>query len=149
MWKHPLFWLWLAVTAALLGISYAASGEGFLRYAIAGILGLYVFVYFRLSPAPRKAAPPILAALLTAVISAIALLDNYVQAIRAEDGIGISNMVAYMYLGEDGWSAERFRQAFRVALAASAALSVLYAAALLFDAGRSGGKGAVFGQQRS
>jgi len=53
-------------------------------------------------------------AILLSIVAVICLAQNYTQSLipEANDGIGVSNQVAYWIVGEDGWSIESFRHLF-------------------------------------
>ncbi|MEK3885576.1 hypothetical protein [Paenibacillus sp. PL2-23] len=48
------------------------------------------------------------------LLALVCLSQNYTQSLipLVNDGIGVSNRVAYWILGEDGWSQAMFRRAF-------------------------------------
>lgn len=59
----------------------------------------------------------LLAFFVTAVVAiCLAQNDTQSQIPGAADGIGISNSVAYWIIGEDGWTADKFRNAFENAI---------------------------------
>lgn len=49
-----------------------------------------------------------------AVVATVSLGQNYTQSLipEANDGIGISNTVAYWIIGEEHWSVDQFKRAF-------------------------------------
>jgi uncharacterized membrane protein len=53
----------------------------------------------------------VLLALLITVVAAVCLAENYATSLipEANDGIGLSNPMAYWIIGEDGWSRESFK----------------------------------------
>ncbi len=48
------------------------------------------------------------------LLAIVCLAQNYTQSLipEANDGIGVSNQVAYLIIGEDGWSKDNFRKSF-------------------------------------
>ncbi|WP_187434227.1 hypothetical protein [Paenibacillus methanolicus] len=62
------------------------------------------------------------------LLAVACLAQNYTQSLipEANDGIGISNPVAYWIIGEDGWSQSLFRAAFRMSIYWTLALLLLY-----------------------
>ncbi|KIL35190.1 hypothetical protein SD71_15435 [Cohnella kolymensis] len=48
------------------------------------------------------------------IVSALCLAQNYTQSLipEANDGIEISNRIAYWIIGDDGWSTDRFKKSF-------------------------------------
>lgn len=76
----------------------------------------------------------ILGAVLFSIISTISLYDNYVSSsLVKQDGITISNKLAYLYIGEDGWSQEAFRSAYDRAFMISIVLLIVYIAVLVLE----------------
>ncbi|MFB9329453.1 hypothetical protein ACFFSY_26240 [Paenibacillus aurantiacus] len=63
-----------------------------------------------------------------ALLAVACLAQNYTQSLipEANDGIGISNPVAYWIIGEDGWSQSLFAAAFRMSIYWTVALIALY-----------------------
>jgi Na+-transporting NADH:ubiquinone oxidoreductase subunit NqrE len=60
------------------------------------------------------------------ILATGSLGQNYTQSLipEANDGLGISNAIAYWIIGEDRWSREMFRNAFELSLYLS--LIVIY-----------------------
>lgn len=67
-------------------------------------------------------------AIALSILGAGSLGQNYTQSLipEANDGLGISNAIAYWIIGEDGWSQEMFRNAFELSLYISLILIVIY-----------------------
>ena len=67
--------------------------------------------------------------------ASVCLAQNYTQSLvpQANDGIGISNRVAYWIIGEDGWSRELFRAYFENAVYLTLFLIVVYPAVLSLE----------------
>ncbi|MEK5057909.1 hypothetical protein [Paenibacillus sp. FSL H7-0326] len=53
-------------------------------------------------------------AIVLSIVAIVCLAQNYTQSQipEANDGIGISNQVAYSIIGDDGWSQDKFRDIF-------------------------------------
>lgn len=75
-------------------------------------------------------------AIALSVLGACSLGQNYTQSLipEANDGLGISNSIAYWIIGEDGWSQEMFRNAFELSLYVSLALIVIYPIVTVIEA---------------
>lgn len=80
-------------------------------------------------------ANTVLILLLSALIAAVSLSQNYTQSLipEANDGIGIANQVAYWIIGEGNWSPVRFKHFFETSLYISLFLVVLYPLILLIE----------------
>jgi len=74
------------------------------------------------------------------VLAAACLGQNYSQSLipGSSDGIAVSNYLAYVIMGEDDWSIERFKSYFDAAVSASLISMVLYIAALLWESRQNG-----------
>lgn len=73
--------------------------------------------------------------ILFSLVTAVCLAQNYTQSLIPEvnDGIGISNQVAYWIIGEDGWSKDIFRTRFEASLYLTFAAIVLYPLILIAE----------------
>lgn len=69
------------------------------------------------------------------IFGAVSLGQNYTQSLipEANDGIGISNEIAYWIIGEDGWTQEMFRNAFELSLYVALILIVMYPIILVIE----------------
>lgn len=65
----------------------------------------------------------------------ICLAQNYTQSLipEANDGIGVSNPVAYLIIGEDGWSNDMFRKSFEHSIYFTLFLFVAYPLVLMVE----------------
>lgn len=75
---------------------------------------------------------------LTAGISLLAvvcLAQNYTQSLipEANDGISISNQIAYWIIGEDGWSREMFLNKFKQSIFFTGIIIILYPVILVTE----------------
>jgi len=72
------------------------------------------------------------------LLAAICLAQNYMQSLIFEvnDGIGISNPVAYGVIGEGPWSTDRFRVVFERSIYITIALFVVYPVVVLLESRR-------------
>lgn len=69
------------------------------------------------------------------LLAAVCLAQNYTQSLIPEvnDGIGISNQVAYWIIGEDGWTKEMFRKSFEQSVYFTLLLLVAYPLVLIVE----------------
>lgn len=69
------------------------------------------------------------------LLAAISLAQNYTQSLipEANDGMGISNQLAYWIIGEDGWSQEMFKKSFERSTYISLLLMAAYPIVLLIE----------------
>ena len=69
------------------------------------------------------------------IMATISLGQNYTQSLipEANDGLGISNKLAYWIIGEDGWSPQVFRNVFNFSLYVSLILILAYPIVLVFE----------------
>jgi hypothetical protein len=65
----------------------------------------------------------------------ISLAQNYTQSLipEANDGIGISNKIAYWIIGEDGWSHGLFENVFNYSMYTSLFMLLIYPIVLLLE----------------
>lgn len=78
----------------------------------------------------------ILVLLQLSFIGNIALLDNYLHNLipNINDGIGISNPIAYLMIGEDNRTVELFRHYFEMSLYISVILIVMFLCSVTYEA---------------
>ncbi|MDX5476664.1 MAG: hypothetical protein LPK00_14110 [Bacillaceae bacterium] len=69
------------------------------------------------------------------IVATISLGQNYTQSLipEANDGMSISNKLAYLIIGEDGWSQEVFRYVFDFSLYVSLILILVYPIVLVIE----------------
>lgn len=71
------------------------------------------------------------------LLAAICLAQNYTQSLipnpEVNDGIAISNRVAYWIIGEDGWSIEIFRNSFNQSISLTLCLLTAYPFVLVVE----------------
>lgn len=67
-------------------------------------------------------------AIALSILIVISLAQNYTQSLipEANDGIGISNQLAYWIIGENGWSQDMFKNMFEKSIYFSLILIVAY-----------------------
>lgn len=67
-------------------------------------------------------------AIFLSIVAVVCLAQNYTQSLipEANDGIGISNQVAYAIIGGDGWSQDKFRDIFERSVYFTLILIVAY-----------------------
>lgn len=74
-------------------------------------------------------------AIVLSIVAVVCLAQNYTQSLisEANDGIGISNQVAYSIIGEDGWSQNKFRDIFEKSIYFTLILIVAYPVVLIVE----------------
>lgn len=74
-------------------------------------------------------------AIVLSIVAVVCLAQNYTQSLipEANDGIGISNQVAYSIIGEDGWSQDKFRDIFEKSIYLTFILIVAYPVVLIVE----------------
>ncbi|MBT2636651.1 hypothetical protein J7E37_01780 [Bacillus sp. ISL-39] len=74
-------------------------------------------------------------AIALSILAAVSLSQNYTQSLisEANDGIGISNKMAYWIIGEDGWSQEMFKYVFELSIHISIILIASYPIVLMLE----------------
>jgi hypothetical protein len=97
---------------------------------------LYLFIVSAIFLAFKKwikFSTAVLLLLLFSILSNIALAQNYTQSVipEANDGIGISNSLAYFLISEDRWSIELFQSAYNFSTAISNVLLLFYMITLI------------------
>ena len=99
---------------------------------------LFLFVFIVLILAINKTikfSSSILILLLFSIIANVALAQNYTQSLipEANDGMGISNQLAYLIIGEDPWSHELFQSTYNESTIISIVLLIVYLLTLVFE----------------
>lgn len=81
-----------------------------------------------ISKRKMKMSQAVIPMIALAILSSVALGQNYTQSLISEvnDGIGISNFLAKFLLSEDGWTKEMFLSKFELYLGISIAFILLY-----------------------
>lgn len=69
------------------------------------------------------------------ILAVVSLAQNYTQSLipNANDGISVSNSLAYWIIGEDGWSQEMFKNMFEQSIYISLILIAAYPIVLVFE----------------
>ncbi|QRG70735.1 hypothetical protein JNE38_22970 [Brevibacillus choshinensis] len=77
-----------------------------------------------------------LVATLFSTLATVCLADNYIQSLipGLQDGISISNSLAYYLIGEDNWSHATYQAAFEYAVLVSILCLISYIAASILEA---------------
>jgi len=93
---------------------------------------------FRKSAVRHPYANGILIAITISALATVCLAQNYTQSLipEANDGLGVSNAVAYWIIGEDGWSKEKFKAYFENSAYLTFLLILAYPAVLAAEAKR-------------
>ncbi len=99
---------------------------------------LFLFVFIVLILAINKTikfSSSILILLIFSIITNVALAQNYTQSLipEANDGLSISNRLAYMIIGEDRWSHELFESTYNTSTILSIVLIVVYLLTLIVE----------------
>lgn len=74
-------------------------------------------------------------ALALSIVSGVSLAQNYTYSLipEANDGISISNQVAYWIIGEGGWSQESFKRIFEQSVYLTLLLIAAYPLVLMVE----------------
>lgn len=99
-----------------------------------------IFVYFiamMIAAIQKKVkfSTAMLPVLLFSIVANVALAQNYTQSLipGANDGMGISNRLAYFLIGEDRWSHELFRSAYNLSTTITMLLLIAYSLILVIE----------------
>jgi hypothetical protein len=109
-------------------------------FILSGLMFVLVSVFFfRRSGVKHPYSKGIALAIALSAVATVCLAQNYTQSLipGAEDGIGISNRVAYWLIGEDLWSTDRFRAYFMNAVSVTLVLIAAYPLVLSMEAARA------------
>lgn len=106
-----------------------------LFYVGIAILFFFLFVLFKKAGVSSPFSRIALLSTLFSMLATVCLAQNYTASLipGMQDGISISNTLAYYLIGEDGWSQEKFRTAFQYAVVSSILCLMLYIAASVQD----------------
>lgn len=74
-------------------------------------------------------------AIAISILAVVNLAQNYTQSLipQANDGLGISNKMAYWIIGEEGWSQEIFKNTFDQSVYISILLIAAYPIVLIIE----------------
>ena len=106
---------------------------------------LFVLIFFFLYLASQKKiklSTAILPFVLFSILANVALSQNYTHSLipEANDGIGISNFLAYFLIGEDRWTKDLFHSRYELSTTVSIVLLTVYCLVLVFEKVRFNGK---------
>lgn len=133
---NKLFYSWIIISILLLSFAVINTDERVFLPIIVLIASCMIVLTYLKTRELRYISRIILGASMFSILSMISLLDNYVSSrVENQDGISISNQLAYLYIGEDGWSQELFRSAFENALLVTGILVTLYFLVLIIEIG--------------
>jgi len=125
-----LFFIWIIVSIALLALSFFEILEGSLAY----ILGIVLLGFYYLNVQTHssyKFSVNLIIPFFFSLIITISLLENYLLNVSGiEDGYSISNKIAYLIIGEDGWNIELFKRSYETSFWIS--VGVLLLGSILF-----------------
>lgn len=93
-------------------------------------IALYLVIQKKL-----KISAALLPLLLFSILANVALAQNYTQSLipEANDGLGVSNKLAYFLIGENRWSQELFQSSYHYSTNASIALLITYILVLILE----------------
>jgi hypothetical protein len=91
------------------------------------VIGIFVLIIQKLG-IKNPLSKGIGIAIAVSILSVVSLAQNYTVSLipEANDGIGISNKMAYWIIGEGSWSQEMFKNMFELSLYISLFLIVVY-----------------------
>lgn len=75
---------------------------------------------------------------LFSIVASICLSQNYTHSLipTVNDGIGLSNTVAYLLIGEDRWTPEQFRIYYHGSVYVTLFLILLLIVTIIYEAGK-------------
>lgn len=99
------------------------------------VISLYfIIVLFLAIKKKIKISTALLPLLLFSTLANVALAQNYTQSLIPDnEGIGISNTLAYFLIGEDHWSQKLFRSSYAFSTNISIVLLVSYSLILISE----------------
>jgi hypothetical protein len=131
--KHPSKW-WVYFQKKLKRVSRL-----FLFHLFILVVVLLVYILLRKAGVSYPLSRILLLSLIFSVLATACLGQNYTQSLipGIEDGIGVSNKLAYFIMGDDGWSHEKFKSYFDGFLTTSFILMALYIIGLLWESSQN------------
>lgn len=129
-----LYYVWVMISVALLLASLLGMiPDGSFGFVLAIVLLGFYLIHIQ-SNHRYKYSVNLVVPFCFSLLVTISLFDNYyINLLGTEDGLSISNRLAYLILGEDGWTLELFRQAYEIAFGTS--LVILITGTVLFFIG--------------
>lgn len=111
----------------------------FIFHVFVLVVVLLVYILLRKAGVSYPLSRILLLSLIFSVLATACLGQNYTQSLipGIEDGIGVSNTLAYFIMGDDGWSHETFKSYFDGFLTTSFILIALYIIALLWESSKN------------
>lgn len=106
------------------------------------IIAILLFVFLHKQADKYKFSKTILILLMVSVLANVSLAQNYTQSLipGIEDGIGISNKLAYYIITDDGWgnywSKELFYRAYDYSITVSGIIIILFIILLFMESKR-------------
>lgn len=99
---------------------------------------VYLYLFFLVIVVLKKIvkiSTALLPLLLFSILANVALAQNYTHSLipEANDGIGISNRLAYLIIGEDRWSPELFRSTYNFSTTVAVVLLIVYILAQVLE----------------
>jgi hypothetical protein len=119
--KSMLLSVWLIMSLILIVVSFIEVDDQFFVIALPLILGSLFWINVSYSSYQYKYTVNFAILVLVSMVSCWSLYSNYFVALtdNSSEGIGISNSLAYLYIGEDGWSVQLFEKVFHIAAVVS------------------------------
>lgn len=106
-----------------------------LFYAALALVFLLIITLFKRAGVAKPYSSLMLIATLFSVISTVCLAENYIQSLvpGIQDGISVSNPLAYYWIGDDRWTHAKFQAAFEYGVLASVLCLTAYIAATILE----------------
>ncbi|MNZ93075.1 hypothetical protein D3C78_1121290 [compost metagenome] len=113
-----------------------------LYYIVCSLLVVMTVCLLHIKGISRAGTKGMMLAIVLCLLSIIGLAENVAANADpvANDGLVVSNPIAYMIIGEDGWSVERFKLILNQSLYLSLVVILAFAIVALIEAKRSEGK---------
>ena len=92
---------------------------------------MFLYLFFMVIVVLKKIvkfSTAVLPLMLFSILANVALAQNYTHSLipEANDGIGISNRLAYFIIGDDRWSPELFRSTYNFSTTVAVVLLIVY-----------------------
>ncbi len=124
---NRVFYIWIVVSVMLIMFAFINIGDRIFLPAIVFICFTSIVLTYYKTRKLKHIAQILLASCIFSVLSVLCLFDNYVSSrIEDQDGLSISNSLSYLYIGEDGWTKELFRNTYEQSLLVAELLFVVY-----------------------
>lgn len=103
------------------------------------LLVISSFFIFKLIDVRHRLTAASFIAFSLSLLSMSCLAQNYTnsQVLNSQDGISISNFIAYLHIGEDGWSVEQFRSYYEASIYTALIILLLLVVSFIYETIRS------------